>query len=128
LPSISGELTTDMSTRTFVGGDIPDSSYDFQQPASVSAAVGTLDTVGGGPTLSIAADGSATLSFASCQASGQVAPRADGKNLLTLSAAPCPGGTFAYEGVVLIYERMGGGKRQLADVFASDGWDCTNTS
>jgi hypothetical protein len=113
-------------TRTFAGGAIAGSSYDFNQPASVSTAVGTLVSTDGRQSFSILADGSVTGS-GSCQATGRVTPRADGKNLLklevTLDPATCHAQFGRYEGVVLAYERNTGGRRLFARIHATDGWD-----
>lgn len=128
---MAGEIRTRASTSTFAGGRIPGSSYDFHQPALVSGAVGTLNAFAG-PTssLTILADGSATMSFTGCKATGRVTPRADGKNLLMLSMtidpATCAGATSftQFEGFILAYELAGGGRRMFAYVFGTDvlGW------
>lgn len=129
--SIVGEIQTEGSTRTFAGGPIPGSPYDFQSAASVSAAAGTLTSIWPpgsptpAPTLTIGTDGSATLTRGGCQTRGTVQPRSDGKNLLILSAPPCSGEPWYSDGVVLAYERSGGGRRLFAYVLVSDGWDGT---
>jgi hypothetical protein len=126
MPSITGEIRTGAMTRTFAGGGMEGSSYDFNQPASVSTAVGTLVSTGRGLSFSILADGSVTGS-GSCQATGRVAPRADGKNLLTievtLDPVTCQVPLARYQGVVLAYERAAGGRRMFARILATDGWD-----
>lgn len=125
-PSMTGEIRTSAATRTFAGGRIGGSSYDFNQPATASTAVGTLVSMNGGPSFSILADGSVTGS-GNCRASGRVTPRADGKNLLsievTLDPATCKVAWSRHEGVVLAYERAEGGRRLFARLFATDGWD-----
>lgn len=124
--SLSGQITEAASTRTLVGGPVPGASYDYNQPASLSDAAGTLSTSGNDKVyLSIAADGTAMFGPTGQQRRGTVVPSADGKNLLTLSVPPLPGSGFAMTGLVLTYSVAGGGRRLFAYVYESDGWDGT---
>lgn len=107
-------------TVNVVGGPVRDVPYEYNQPASLTALVGTwalLGNTGDRIALTIAATGAMTAtSAAGCSFTGTVAPRPSGKNVFNASlqfgASPCllPGQSMS--GVAVVH-RLQDGRTQL---------------
>jgi hypothetical protein len=127
-PSISGDLRISSLVRTISGGRVPGTSYNFDQPASVSTATGSLLEIRPDrASMTILADGSVTGTYLQCRVAGHVTPRADGKNILdlalTIDVGTCPTPTTTdlsrLDGFVVAYGLANGGIRSFAYLYGS---------
>jgi len=119
-PSVSGQITYPSGTVSFTSSAIASSTYNYQSAAQLSDVAGSWSvnlTTGETASLTISNTGVVGgVSSLGCNFTGQVAPRASGKNVfnvsLTFSSAPCalPGQTAT--GVGLSYP-TGSSQRQL---------------
>jgi hypothetical protein len=118
--TINGSASFPGRTIGFNGGPIAGSLYNYDNAANLSTVSGawvTTVNTGESANLSISPTGAISLlSSVGCSGTGNVAPRASGKNVfnvsLTFGPAPCalPGGTIA--GIAIAYP-LSNGRTQL---------------
>lgn len=121
--SISGTATASGSgaVRTFNGTYLSNSGYNYDTAASLSAIAGSWslgDLSGGSVNIAISASGALTgTGSQGCAFTGQVSPRASGKNVfdvtVTTQGAPCALPNTAFRGIALSYLIAGSSTRQL---------------
>jgi len=120
--TIAGSATAGGQTVSFSGGPIAGSLYNYDTPASVAVVSGnwTLGTTLNGDTVFLTVQPSGSFSATSnsgCSFTGNITPRASGKNVLNVSASfgplPCalPGQTAT--GIALSYPLLNGSTQLL---------------
>lgn len=118
--TISGTVSSTAGTVTFSGGPIAGSLYNYATAANISQIAGSWTTTsltGEGVALSISSTGTfSAVSSLGCQFSGNVGPRASGKNVFdvsfTFGAAPCALAGQSATGIAVVYP-LANGKNQL---------------
>jgi hypothetical protein len=128
--TIEGTYTTVSGTTEFVGGDIPDSSYTFQNPASLTQLTGTWDVQdmdGTLYTLDVAADGTFELAEqgGGCTGSGTFAPHDSDRGVFAVTVnyddvVECTNQAGSASGIALAYTYTGALTDQLL-VAVNDG-------
>jgi hypothetical protein len=118
--SLNGTFSAGGTSANFAGTVIPSATFNYNTPALLSNVVGNWSlssTSGSSITLTVAANGSFTgTATGACTLSGQMAPRASGKNIydvqLLIGPAPCalPGWSGAGIG---LYTTLTNGTHQL---------------
>lgn len=119
-PAVSGQITYASGTVTFSATGIVASTYNYQAPAQLSAITGSWSTsLTTGETASITISNTGVVggvASSGCNFTGQVSPRASGKNVfnvsLTFTSAQCALNGQTATGVGLTYP-TGGGQQQL---------------
>lgn len=119
-PSVSGTVAEAGQSVTFTGTALTGTSYDYNAAALLSQVAGNWTLTGLDGTLAtvaIAADGTLTGSNAGCQLTGNLKPRASGKNVfdatITTGASPCVAPGTTSSGIAVTYLVNGTALRQL---------------
>lgn len=118
--TINGSATFSGRTVSFNGGPIAGSLYNYNTAANLSTVSGAWAvTAGTGESANLSVSSTGVISLLSslgCSGTGNVVPRASGKNVfnvsLTFGPAPCalPGGTIT--GIAIAYP-LSNGRTQL---------------
>lgn len=118
--SISGNLTDGGASETFSGAAPPNSTYDYNAPADLSAIDGnwTMSSLQGASTaVTINMNGTFTGSSQGCSFNGTLTPRASGKNVFDVAVqfgpAPCVLANQSANGIALSYLLANATTRQL---------------
>jgi hypothetical protein len=119
--AINGSLVTSGQTTTFNGARPSGTgSFDYNAAATLSSITGVwnLAVLGGGSAaVNIGAGGIFTGSTSGCSFSGNITPRASGKNVfnisLTYGPAPCLAPATTGTGIALSYPVNNGNSQQL---------------
>ena len=121
--TIAGTVSAGGQAVSFSGGPIPGSLYNYDAPASLSTVAGTwtLTDLSGSPlSLSVTNNGAFTANASGCAFSGNITPRASGKNVfnvgLTFGAAPCALAGQNASGIAVAYPLANGTTQLLVAV------------
>ena len=114
--TITGTGTSGSLTYGFSGGPIAGSTYDYDKAASLTTISGSWSTSslsGEGVSLTVAPNGSFTaISRLGCNFSGNVVPRASGKNVfdatVTFGPSPCILSGQSASGIAVTYPLTNG--------------------
>jgi hypothetical protein len=118
--TIQGSVAGAGGTVNFTGTPIPDTSYDYDAAASLSAIAGSwllngLDNANFNVT--IAANGTYTGVAGGCSVNGAFTPRPSGKNVYNVSVsfgpAPCARPNTSASGIAVHYALAGGGHQLI---------------
>jgi hypothetical protein len=117
--TLNGSATEGTQTVTFSGSAISTANFNYDQPASLAAVAGswTGGTLNGSVgTVNISSTGVIAGSTSGCTFTGNLSPRASGKNVfnatITMGPAPCTAPGVTGTGIALNY-RTNSGKSQL---------------
>jgi hypothetical protein len=114
--SFNGNLSyTSGGSSSFTAAGIPSSSYNYNAAPSLSTASGiwsgTLSN-GESGSINVASNGSFTGVIGTCSLTGQLTPRASGKNVfnatITFGSAPCAYPGVTSSGNAVVYPVSGG--------------------
>lgn len=114
--SIEGSLDTPVGDPTFSGTPMATSTYDYDAAATLTTVAGdwSVSDMDGVATELRVSSGGAITSTGGCAVTGDIKPRASGKNVfdveLTFGAAPCKLNGQSVEGVAIVETQSGGSK------------------
>ncbi|WP_367066107.1 hypothetical protein [Oryzisolibacter sp. LB2S] len=123
-----GTITSASVTTTFTAAPVPTADYNYQTPASVSRIAGTWAgsiLSGESGQISIDTGGALQGSFDGCTVTGQVQPRASGKNVFDVSVdfgpAPCELAGQRATGIAVSYGLAAGGTQLIVTGVTANG-------
>jgi hypothetical protein len=138
IPCLSGLITAGQfttRTATFDGGSIPNSTYVYNAPASVTQVTGAwelTDSAANRMTIDVAADGSLKGAYVGCSLTGSVKPSDGGENALKLSfdfdvpvknCAPALENASGFNGFAIALPLSTGRTRLLFFAESFDAWN-----
>jgi hypothetical protein len=111
----------------FSGGPISGSLYDYEASASLASAMGNwsaMSSLGGSVSVSIASNGTLTISEGGCTGTGTIAPRPSGKNVfnvsVTFGSTPCLLPNQTATGIGIVYPLKSGQTQLVAAITSAN--------
>lgn len=127
MTSLNGSVGVPTGAINFTSTGLNDASYRYNTPAKISELQGSHRLSGtlGAHTMTIGANGAFSASTAGCNYSGNLTPRASGKNVYNVSwtfgAGSCPLSGQSATGVAFSYLTNEGASRQIVIAVTNAG-------